>query len=180
MRNTKRLVLTLGIAATALALAATPAAAAVANDLQVYNASEAAGTADGFVGKGTVKNRAEVWTHLQVKYSQSCVKEVGGSKTKLPTIIDINRKATVNSSAEVTYVDRKNPKNKLTGYTWTATGLTTSAPTNLCAEGGFTPDPDAPEVLLESSCAEVYLSADGGATALTSTLDGLPIVKALW
>jgi hypothetical protein len=180
MRNTTRTLLTVGIAGAMVGLGSAPAFAAVDNDLQVYSADVATGAANGFVGKGTYKNGARVWTHLQVKFSQSCLKEVGGTKTRVPRTVQVTRQAVVNATKEVTHADRLNSRNKITGYTWKVDGLRVQSPTDLCAGSGFLVDPLDSAVDVESNTAEAYLSSDGGVTTMLSTFDQAPIVKSLW
>ncbi len=71
------------VGATVL-VAASVAFAATQGDLLLTNSSLGGGTANGFVGKGTVSTGGQVWVDATANYSQACLDEGEGSQTGTP------------------------------------------------------------------------------------------------
>ncbi len=138
-------------------------------------------TGIGFVGKGAVQSRFQwnnaglqanvggitFWYEVSGVYEQSCLHPTGNQMTVQKTF-----KKTVELSADVAYAARRNPRDKVTGFTLLGIAATSDhlPPTDLCNPGQsepssvWVPDPAGayPHVTLTSGTpATLYVSFGG-------------------
>jgi hypothetical protein len=154
------------IGLTALAFMAGQAHAVSASDLIVKASSLTAGTANGFLGKGTYKNGARVFVSAKATYEQTCQNDT-------ETVV-VSQDAAISKEVD-SYSNRTNKKGKTNGYLWNVSFSLAASGSILCQEGYVAVD----NITKVSTEGKAYLSKDGGVTTLLDEHTGLPVEVSL-